>query len=198
MSAWWSKNKNLMDINGPACLQLCCSLPVHGWYLRILRIPPSLPKVLCGLRGEKREGAWWTQRHLASQRLRRRGAVTALAAFTPRLPLVRPFSTFPFIKQETQMLVIRSPSPAAKSHSVPKSPVYSYLCVNNVPTTGLQLEPICWVSQKALPIGLVNLESSLLWISDRKPCSGRPPVPEWVTGAGGPWVPVIMSAHNKR
>ena len=101
-----------------------CSLLTYGWYPRIYRIPSSHPK-------------WDENRGSREDRMTRssglwehgcRGAA-ALASLSILLLKAGPFSTFPFIKQETQMLVIRLPSPAAKSHSVPKSPVCCYLCV---------------------------------------------------------------------
>lgn len=87
-------------------------------------------------------GPWMTRRHLATKRVCCTVSSEPWHLSPSRLLQARPFSTLPFIKQETQMLVIRLPSPAAKSHSVPKSPVCATcVFVNNVPTTGLQLEP---------------------------------------------------------
>lgn len=59
--------------------------------------------------------------------------------------------------------------------------------VNNVPTTGLQLEPICWLSQRAVPSGLVNLESSLLRIPDHETLQQKATCPclREAGGAGG-------------
>lgn len=123
MSVWWFK-KNLTNIrDGHYYLMVC------GWHLRTSRILFCLPKVMAGLPGEENRGHCITWRHLATKSMQ---ALSHSPAWHPppcRLLQARPFSTFPFIKQETQMLVIRRPSPAAKSHSVPKSPVYCYLCV---------------------------------------------------------------------
>ena len=87
--------------------------------------PIFSPKSDVWIPGRREGSPWVTWRHLATE-----SVPSSPWHLSPgRLLQARPFSTFPFIKQETQMLVIRPPSPAAKSHSVPKSPVYCYLCV---------------------------------------------------------------------
>lgn len=100
-----------------------------GLWLTAQKLQNSKPLPKWAWHPGSREYRPWMTEKLWPPRLCGRGEATALASFSTPLLKAGLFSTFPFIKQETQMLVIRLPSPAAKSHSVPKSPVYCYLCV---------------------------------------------------------------------